>query len=369
LAAQRIGLYRCNADPVRFANTASRSVRSRKDVNASALKKSLTGAFEGNADPSERDATSFDRTLVISVTRPIDAPVGDRLMRTIVTVRPRGGFVFTGYTIAKTEYSVQDIAHIETEDEKSIGVTLAPPIKGFGDNSVDGKYSRKTTSSADITSQYEKLGVDIQPGQLSVVRDSERGTDVQGNTLIELTLAQASGELNVPGFIVTDFDGFKAGEPVSIDKAAFAVKPLRYLRACPILADVKLSYLMRKVVSGREYYTEGKQTVALQPGYVDSVATLLSADESQPALYQIEAMQGGRVQGSLLAQTVRGSSKPIVFDDFSQAKAFAIWIRGKTGKPLGEDGVIVSTGTATIDKGATFRASRISFSCAGSTAN
>lgn len=334
-----------------------------KDTDPDKLKERLSGSLEGSTESDTIDATAFDRTLVISINRPVEAPVGDRLMRTIVTIRPEPGFVFTGYTIAKTEYSTQDIAHIENADEISLGASLAPTIKGFGDNSITGSYGRKTTSSADITAAYEKLGIDIQPDRLIVIRDSERGTDVQGNTLVELTMARRTAEEDGWGFMATTFLGFKTGAPLGLSQATFGIKRVNFLASCPVRARVDFSYLMRKVVSGREYYTEGKQRVMLQPGslYNDNVV-LLNASETQPMLYQIVATQGYK-ESVLLAQTIEGQSGPLLFDDAVKASAFARWIRGKTGKSLGKDGVIVTTGSPALDQSASYAATRYTLNC------
>jgi hypothetical protein len=133
------------------------------------------------ASASGLDATVpavLNRTLVVTVRKADTAGIGDRLMRTIVTIRPvDDAFRFAGYTIAATDTQVQDIAHLETKTEGSLEVALAPPIKGFGDNSVTGKVSQSHSTAADIIQQYEKLNVDIQPREMVITRESERGLD------------------------------------------------------------------------------------------------------------------------------------------------------------------------------------------------
>ncbi len=48
-----------------------------------------------------------------------------------------------------------------------------------------GERSIKTT--ADVNAQYEKLGVDITPGFLRIIRESETGGDAIGNSTVALT--------------------------------------------------------------------------------------------------------------------------------------------------------------------------------------
>jgi hypothetical protein len=338
---------------------------SRDGVDAAALKKSLAGTLEPKIPQTVDDRTGIDRTLVISITKPIDAPLGDRLVRTIVTISPQLGYEFSGYTIAKTEFVTLDVAHLEDESERSLGVTLAPPIKGFGDNSVEGKLSSKSTTSADISAQYEKLGIDIQPGQLTVVRDSERGLDVQGNTLIDLTLVPRPGAMVATALVATDFVGNSGGTVLTAKEGALEVTPLRYLGACPITAVVSLQYLMRQIVTGREYYTEGKQTVTLTSNTTGGTYTLVRATETQPALYQIDAMIGKVLRGGLMVRRKNGQKMQLVFDDFDQATAFAKWIKGNAGQEIGADKNVATTGDTELDAAATFRASRVNLGCTG----
>lgn len=86
--------------------------------------------------------------------------------------------------MAPTDTKVQHIAHLETTTDPKLTTSLAPEIGGFADNGVGSELSHSRKTSADIVQQYENLGVDILPGQMVITRESERGLDVVGNTLI-----------------------------------------------------------------------------------------------------------------------------------------------------------------------------------------
>ena len=57
------------------------------------------------------------------------------------------------------------------------------PNAGLGSN---GEHTLK--SNSDIKAQYEKLGIDILPNLLRIIRESETGGDAVGNTKVTLTL-------------------------------------------------------------------------------------------------------------------------------------------------------------------------------------
>ncbi|PMV85299.1 hypothetical protein, partial [Pseudomonas sp. GW460-C8] len=86
--------------------------------------------------------------------------------------------------------------------------------------------SNKRTTSADIISQYENLNVDITPDSLVLTRESERGLDVVGNTLVSLTLAPTTGTDPLQDFVVSSQKLFEAGKPLTPEKATFAISPL-----------------------------------------------------------------------------------------------------------------------------------------------
>ena len=50
---------------------------------------------------------------------------------------------------------------------------------------------------------------------------------------------------------------------------------------------------MRRILDGREYYTEGKQTISLTPGEVTSTQTLVRAQDVQTPLYEIIEVTSG----------------------------------------------------------------------------
>ena len=335
-----------------------------KGIDAEALRKAVAKPIDALPPAPGADATALERTVVINVSKPIGSQVGDRLMRTIVTIRPTAGqFEFAGYTIVATDNKLLPIAHLEDESNQSLDVSLAPKIGGFGDNTVGGKLSHSAKSTTDVNQQFENLGVDISPDRLAITRESERNLDVQGNTIIALTLVPPPAAMTATALLADKFEGFDKGKRLSSAKTKLEVEPISYLRSCALQADVVLDYVMRHIDRGQEYYTEGKQTVSLVPGRAQTQVELVRASETQPPLFQISLLRQGRTQGSLLARLSNGTSAPLLFGSFDEARAFATWLNGWDHRPLGESGTVVTSGDAKLDRTALFQASRYMLDC------
>ncbi|HEX8124205.1 MAG TPA: hypothetical protein VF548_01330 [Allosphingosinicella sp.] len=314
------------------------------------------------------DRASLDRTLIISVSKGFEAQPGDRLMRTIVTITPhrpndaaRPPFEFAGYTIAATDNKVQDIAHLETKSDASLTATVAPTISSTGANSLAGSLvgalSRSHTTSADIKQQYENLNVDITPQRLRITRESERGLDVVGNTIIALTLATPSYTDRPSAFLASSGKFFAKGKAVAPKAAALSIRPYRHLAACPLEADVVMQYQLRRIVRGREYYTEGKQRVAIVTNAVSRPKQILvRGEEALGELYQVMVYAGGSDGVALMASTVDGGQQRLLFSDYGEATALAAWMKGRRDTLIGADGTRLGLGDEDIPRGSTFQA-------------
>lgn len=338
--------------------------------DAAALGKLLAAPLGGEGGGGAVDRTRLARTIVISVRKGVKSMPGDRLMSTEVEIAPLPGageaappFEFAGYTIVATDTKVQNIAKLQTESGASLTASLAPEIKGFGDNGIEGSLSTKRTSSADIVQQYENLGIDILPGRMVVTRESERGLDVVGNTLVALTFAAPSdGERTHAAFLATKAKLFENGAMLGGDKASVELQPLGFLSRCDMRVNVTLRYRLRRVVDGRRYYTEGKQRVEIVDGSTEPVpVTLVRASDVQGALYQILDAAGHAV---LVAFDGTGTRR-LVFDSYDDAKRMAAWLSVGTRSRIGATGPTVSMGSAPLPAGGTYRADFYSIGCPG----
>lgn len=311
--------------------------------DAAALRKLLAAPLEGDGSGGAVDRTRLARTIVLSVRKAPTSMPGDRLMRTIITLKPhaprpeRSVFEFSGYSIAATDTRVQDIARLETSSGASLSVGAEPSLGPLGAGSIGAEVSRSETTSADIVQQYENLGIDITPGQLVVTRESERGLDVVGNTLIALTLAPTfESERAISGFLAKDAKLYDKGAPLAAAAASMDIASLGFLTQCDLKVDVDMSYQLRRITKGREFYTEGKQSVEIVSGDVpQTTQTLVRSGDVQPPLYVVRNQDGD----GLLAAKNGSGFQLLYFESFGDAKRFASWLDTSGSDRVGGDGL------------------------------
>ncbi len=325
--AAYIALLRDSKDQAAFRRSVAAPIAPAKGLGAT-------------ADPS------FDRTLVIGVQKDQAAGVADRLMRTVVRIAPHNGeFTFSGYTVVATDNQVQSIAHLDTKTESSIDAKFAPSAGGLAGGSLEGKVDHTRETSADISRQYEKLNVDIQPGLVVITRESERGLDVVGNTIVKISLKPTPNRdvgsgINV--FLVGDQTLFKDEVVLQPTDAKLEFETFASPLKCALSADVSMDYRTRRVVNGMEYYTEGKQDVQLIDGTVPVTAVeLVGADETAPSLWQILV---GPASTVLVAGRADGTRRLLTFNNYEAAQAFSSWLRRTGAETIGKDGVTLGAG-------------------------
>lgn len=317
----------------------------RTPAEAAALRKLLATAFEGDGSGGPVDQTRLSRALVISVRKGPGSLPGDRLMRTIVTLTPHvppgetSVFEFSGYSIAATDTRVQDIAKLETSSSASVSAGAEPGLGPLGEGSLGAEFSQSRKSSAEIVQQYENLGIDIRPERLTITRESERGLDVVGNTLIALTLVPSfESERTISGFLAKDLKLYDKASPLAPAAANLNIVQLDFLSKCDLSVDVVMDYQLRRIVKGREFYTEGKQEVEIVNGSTAMPAqTLVRGGDVQPLLFVVTNQNGD----GLRAAKSGGDYQLLYFSDFSEANSFASWLNSAGSNQIGSDGVTV----------------------------
>lgn len=297
--------------------------------------------------------TQFDRTLVVSVGKAIAARPGDRLMRTIVEVTPskvwvtdkRGNrkeidsFQFAGYKVPTTAIALQNIAHVDNKVTTSVTGKLSPTLTGYiaGAGEADVGITSEKEGSADILAQYQALHVDLTPNRLAVIRESERGIDISGNTIITPITVSLAKEAEADAAVLIDSttEFFKSGRPLPPEKVSVTPTVLQIPPNHPVTVDVKLIYQLRVPDEGsRKYYLEGEQSVAIESGVVNLKGEVLirGDDVSMKGYHLIDTVKGGT-----LDINVSGINNEIIFDDYLAAINFAKWMNSQHAKKLGKE--------------------------------
>ncbi len=309
--------------------------------------------------PGEADPFRLDRVLVATVSKGTEWSAGDRMMWTRIFIQPIN-FRFAGYTVAATDNQTVTVSTVEATSTRKLSADVALTIPGVEGPKLGGgpsdEHTVKTTS--DLTAQYERLGVDIKPDFLRIIRESGTGGDVVGNTAISLSvvtdplLIQHRALTDQPAkplgdelvLLVTDVDADAAAPTPDGALPGIAVLPQVPVPHCPLLAHVWMLYETRRIDQGGAFYDEARQDVSLIRDADDEhIVEMVDADEVSPAVWRIRVVPSGKTapdseaEPSYLQGSVNGGTKrTLVFTDYGKVIQFAHWLRvhapGDTGQ-------------------------------------
>lgn len=280
---------------------------------------------------SSDDATAFQRMLVLNVFEKGYHP-GDSIIQTRLTIVPKD-FVFTNLEAAKTEYSTIEVDKISTSNGISTTAELeaSPPIPvGTASVSITGSHS--TEKSADISVRVQDLSVNLENGNLVVFREGGRGRDLTGNTIVKLTIADASpssdGRERVK-MMVADLDVGSPGHWKSPTSASVDIQRRRGLYATGMVAEARLNYVLRHVSGGAKTYAEGDDAVRFESGCVAKQVVVVPASET--ALHTWIVSTGS---GAVLIDTDAGQ-RDMTFADYQTARRFVSWLQATRADSIG----------------------------------
>lgn len=269
------------------------------------------------------NVTGFQRALVMNVFEKGYAPA-DSLVQTRLTISPKN-FSFANLEAAQTRYSTIDIAKISTTDSISGSAELdasSPIPGGNGSASITGSHSVEKTE--DVSARVEDLTVNLENGSLVVFRQGARGRDLTGNTIVKLTIQDASpvGEgqdrirMMVTGIDVGGIGQWKTPTTASVD-----LKLRHGLHPTGMIAEARLNYVLRHVTGGAYSYDEGDDTVRFERGCVAKNVVLVPPSDTA---LQTWVIRDG--SNTLLIDTDSGQ-EDMTFEDWSTATKFVSWLQ------------------------------------------
>ena len=317
---------------------------------------------DSDARIGARDPFQFDRVLIANVAKGVDWRPGDRMQWTRVIVQPIN-FKFAGYSVTDTDNETAKVSSVEATASRKLSPELSAAIPGVEGPklSLEASSERDVKTSSDISTQYEKLSVDIMPNFLRIIREGERGVDVVGNTRVPLSVAtdpqtiwkrapedkDAGSHQDPRGpivLLVTRFDadgveGLNGGANLSkTAKPILEILPQTPAPHCALRARVWMLYEERRVDSGRERYDEGAQDVTLWHDAEDKQdVQVMSADEVSPAIWSLKLCQDAQcskasVPLKAMPKTSEGIQdetpwRHVVFTDYGVAIRMAHWLK------------------------------------------
>lgn len=309
-----------------------------------------------------------ERTLVVTLSRPLGGDEnfqpGDRIIRAVVNVRPLN-FTMAGYSAIRTDRQSAEVATVTRDSQISGNASLsagpaaaaAVPVGG----SAGLEASRRLQTQATLREWPEVLTVEPIPGCLRMTRESPRGSDLTGNAFVNLSIiaerpptpanapnragrgadmpcgqtttatrSPRSAMLFVLWVVGPDLQ-FRDGAPVVAGSAR--VGALQTHVNEPLQAEVTLDYVLRRIVSGGQHYSEGRHSVELQSGHETLCQTVVQGEDVLPTLYVIgqdgrdDASDDDREGRLVRVETAPGDGRTALsFTDFQTARSVARWI-------------------------------------------
>ena len=138
---------------------------------------------DSHSKVGESDPFRFDRILIANVAKGVDWEPGDRMMWARVLIQPIN-FKFAAYSVADTDNETQKVSSVELTDSRKVSAGFTGAIPG-GEGpkiSLEPSRERDVKTNSEVSAQYEKLGIDITPDFLRIMRESGKESDLVGNT-------------------------------------------------------------------------------------------------------------------------------------------------------------------------------------------
>lgn len=303
----------------------------------------LSGAPLG---PNEKtlDTTSFDRTLVVTVSKGAYSP-GERIVRTKVAITPKN-FSFSNYTIAATEYSTINIDNITSTQSVGYGAELSPNLTGTiaGTGKLSANYSNAISNTAQISQRIEQLTVSIRGDSLIVDRESERGLDLTGNTLIRLSLRVKApyDDSLVDSLVIVNSTKIRDDKGLlSPEKASISFITATITKPIDFKADASIEYVRRRILNGASTYTESDDEIqwVVNPLPAPKIEfTLIPRREMEVPRWVI--MTSDQKQ-ALLIKTL-GGTQQFMFTDFGAAQELVGWLKKMCASKVGSQPLLIA---------------------------
>jgi hypothetical protein len=230
----------------------------------------------GDDKTSSPDLTVFKRTLILTIAKGAYRPA-DRLVNLKIKITPKN-FVFSDITNFVTDTVNVDIAKLDLSQNNSASASISPTFAGslVGSGQFGVSTSKTLDEQATLSTRPEILNVNVEGRDLVIYREADRGSDLAGNTLINLTvrpyplLTRTRFDAVVSEVaIISTKDGTDLPPqpaPNDAEKASIKTDLLRHLRPEDFEANVSFKYVKRHVLTGEDTYAEYRQTVDFETG-------------------------------------------------------------------------------------------------------
>jgi hypothetical protein len=315
-------------------------------ATVAALKKALEPDPESPKFNGNRSV--LKRTIVATVSRGDYRPA-DRFVNFRLRIEP-ANFAFTGYTGTATDYTSIDIANFSLAKTNSAGLEVS------GDTPIAKKITAGTervlTETGAVKARIENATANIDHKTLDIYRAAERGIDLAGNTLVNVSVTakpeKADNDIKYD-YVVTAIETSKDGKPLPADKASLKTTALTYLAPRDLTAKVRFDYVLRRVLAKSNEYTEHNQTIRYEVGEcVTNNAVIVPARDLDVPRWTIATVENGLPKLSVNIDSELGD-QPLTFVSYADAVRLAKWMMKQRAIRIG-DSTLSLQGKQRLDK-------------------
>jgi hypothetical protein len=263
---------------------------------------------------SEDDRTVLRRTIVATINRGEYRPA-DRFVNFRLRIEPVN-FEFSAYSGTETDYSAIDIENFSLTKTRSAGLELGGGAPVAAKANLNNERASTETSTTNI--DYNTL---------DIYREAERGIDLSGNTLVNVSLTAKQDERDTqikPDLIVTSMSIRQDEKFLPAEKASLTTAHLLYLKPRDLTARLTFDYVIRRVLARSNDYAEHDQTVSYEEGRCTNAIIVAARDLDIPR-WNVVALHNGRKLAPVNIDSELGA-QALTFTNYIDALRFSAWM-------------------------------------------
>jgi len=306
-------------------NQTSEKTKSNKELYSQLSKKFVETPKKKN----EIINTKFKKRLVISAQNLKNENGADRIesydVEVTIPKRNRDKLKFAYWDKIVTEYQEIDIGKITYSKTGSFSVspdiTMSGTIKG--NIPLNASTSKTIGEEVNLKKKFASISGSISDTSLTVFRNSSPLEDINGNTLVELTLTVE----NKAEKLYYEFDTlFKKNKPnIKVDEIKVRRVNYQFPNISPKDSEVELTYKFkfREVVKGAKTFTESDDKIRLVSG-VNRQKILVQLLDEEDLKKNSWLLKVGKQ--TLTLKSNSPMPETIRFDSYAKADVFLRWL-------------------------------------------
>lgn len=296
--------------------------------------------------------TVIKRTVAASITRGDFRPA-DRFVNFRLRIEPKN-FEFVDYKGTATDYSVIDIATFSLAKTNSAGLQLVGGKPTVATGSVG--TSKTLTESGQVAVKIENLTTNIDYDTLDVYREAERGIDLAGNTLVNISVTAQKNETanqTKVALVVIETKLSEKGIMLQPRDAVIKTADLQFLVPVDLWGEASFDYVIRRVSLRSNEYSEHNQTAFYETGACKNMrVTIVRARDIHIPRWSISETNEANEATSVVRLGGELGERSMIFLDYPGAQRLMHWMTTQEAVNAGARNFTFSTqGAASIRAG------------------